>query len=127
MANSSNIAGILGPVMAALSITEALNYRIWDAGMPQVIYLNGTLLLVAGIAIVHAHNLWVRDWRVIVTAIGWVAVVFGLVRMFFPQARQPGASLGMHAFLGLALLTGLFLTAKSRQTAGGDAEKQANP
>jgi uncharacterized membrane protein HdeD (DUF308 family) len=127
MANSRNIAGTMGPAMVALSISEALNYRIWDTNMPQLIYLNGTLLLIAGIAIVRNHNLWVKDWRVLVTAMGWVAVFFGLLRMFFPEARQPEASPGMYAFLGLALLAGSFLSAKSYLTSSGNAEQRANP
>jgi hypothetical protein len=53
MANSRNLAGILGPTLVALSISEALNYRIWDVGIPQAIYLNGCLLFVAGVAIVR--------------------------------------------------------------------------
>jgi FtsH-binding integral membrane protein len=113
MANSRKIAGILGPAMIALSTSEVLNYRIWDTNMPQVIYLNGTLLLIAGVAIVRNHNLWVRDWRVIITVMGWFAVFFGLARMFFPQASQPESSPGMYVFLGLALLAGLFLSVMS--------------
>jgi hypothetical protein len=116
MANSRNLAGILGPTLVALSISEALNYRIWDVGMPQVIYLNGCLLFVAGVAIVRNHNKWVRDWSVIITILGWFALFFGLVRMFFPEAKQAEPTLCIYAFLGLALITGLFLSAKSYWT-----------
>jgi hypothetical protein len=112
MANSRNIAGILGPTLVALSISEALNYRIWDTSMPQVIYLNGSLLFVAGVAMLRNHNHWTMDWRLIVTILGWFALFFGLFRMFFPEARQPEPGIGMYAFLGLALIVGLFLSAK---------------
>jgi hypothetical protein len=118
MANSRVIAGVMGPALVALSITEAMNYTIWDTTMPQVIYLNGTLLLIGGLAVIRNHNLWVVDWRAIVTILGWLALLSGLLRMSFPEAKQLAPSLGMYLFLGLALVTGVFLTAKSFQSIG---------
>ena len=49
-----------------------------------LIYLNGTLLFVAGLSIVRAHNQWKADWPVLVTLMGWFAIVGGLFRMFDP-------------------------------------------
>jgi hypothetical protein len=46
---SRQIARIVGPTLIALGISEALNPA-------PVVYLNGTLLFVAGLAIVQAHN-----------------------------------------------------------------------
>jgi hypothetical protein len=40
--------------------------------------------LVAGLAIVRAHNIWVGGWPVLVTVLGWLAILSGLVRMLFP-------------------------------------------
>jgi hypothetical protein len=42
------------------------------------------LTLVAGLAIVNAHNLWVTDWRVIITVLGWLAIIRGVVAILFP-------------------------------------------
>jgi len=54
----------------------------------QVIFLTGILALTAGWAIVHAHNLWVSDWRVIVTVLGWLLVLRGVMLLVFPAAVQ---------------------------------------
>ncbi len=42
------------------------------------------LALLAGLAIVNTHNLWVAGWPVIIMIFGWLAVVGGIVRIAFP-------------------------------------------
>ena len=46
--------------------------------------MSGILLFVAGLAIVRVHNRWTNGWPVLVTALGWLAVLGGLARMLFP-------------------------------------------
>src|SRR6476646_9005433 len=41
--------------------------------------------LLAGLAIVNTHNLWVSDWRVIITILGWLAIVRGALSLLFPN------------------------------------------
>ena len=45
----------------------------------------GMFALLAGLAIVNAHNLWVSDWRVIITILGWLAIVRGALSLLFPN------------------------------------------
>jgi hypothetical protein len=52
-----------------------------DAQIPPVVYLSGTLLFVAGLATVRAHNRWVRAWPLLLTVLGWAALAVGLLRM----------------------------------------------
>jgi hypothetical protein len=42
--------------------------------------------LVAGFAIVLAHNVWVKDWSVVITIIGWIILLIGLARLFYHKA-----------------------------------------
>lgn len=51
---------------------------------PGLIFLSGILLFVAGVAMVRTHNIWVGGWPVVVTVLGWLAVLSGLLRMLFP-------------------------------------------
>jgi hypothetical protein len=51
---------------------------------PALVFLSGVLLFVAGLAIVRVHNRWVADWPILVTILGWLAIISGLVRMLFP-------------------------------------------
>ena len=54
MTNSRNIAGLLGPTAVAFALSEWINLRIlWVNTSPSVIYLNGSLLFVAGLVIVR--------------------------------------------------------------------------
>src|SRR5690242_14183385 len=51
--------------------------RISGAGRPRPrpYLLICFLLFVAGLAIVRVHNVWVGGWPVLVTVLGWVAVL----------------------------------------------------
>lgn len=63
MTDSKQLAALIGPTLVANSIGEALNLDIWDTNLAPVTYLNGTLLFVAGLALIRAHNRWVRAGR----------------------------------------------------------------
>ncbi|MGB8339326.1 MAG: hypothetical protein WCD07_02180 [Burkholderiales bacterium] len=118
MENSKLIAGLAGPTLMALSLSEAINYQIWAVNIAPVTYLNGSLWFLAGIAIIRAHNHWVRGWPVMVTLMGWFVSLMGLWRMFFPEAKQCGDITNMYfVFVGLFVM-GVFLTYKaySRET-----------
>lgn len=84
MANAKQIAGLAGPTMIAMLVSEfpLVQPHLYDAQIPPVVYLSGTLMFVAGLAIVRAHNVWVRNWTVVVTLTGWFALLLGLLRMF---------------------------------------------
>jgi hypothetical protein len=45
-------------------------------------------VMVAGLAIVLYHNLWVADWRVIVTLLGWAGAIGGAARILSPASVQ---------------------------------------
>ena len=91
MAPTKLIAGLIGPVMAAMGIAMLLNRQAFPEMVSQfaqnyaIIFLSGALSLLAGIAIVRVHNVWTGGWPVIVTMLGWLAIVGGLARMWCPQ------------------------------------------
>lgn len=114
LANSKNIAGLIGPSLVAITISETVNIHIWAGNTAAGVHLNGALLFVAGLAVVRAHNLWVRGWPVMVTLVGWFCILLGLFRMFFPELQLEAAR---HATVVIpeimgALAVGLFLTFK---------------
>ena len=105
---SRTIARILGPTIVAIAATEALNMHIFIGQTPPVVYLNGTLLLVAGLAIVQSHNRWAWGWALLVTLTGWTAIAPGLWRMFVPEAAQAREGAVTNAiFAALAVLGGV--------------------
>ncbi|HEX4932960.1 MAG TPA: hypothetical protein VFV33_07270, partial [Gemmatimonadaceae bacterium] len=86
---------------------------------------SGTLMFVGGLAIVRAHNLWARDWRVLLTLSGWFFLVLGLFRMFAAGAYQRGAAnTGATTFMvleGFLLLVGVILSFQGYRRAGRGA------
>lgn len=95
MTNSTLIARLMGPLLLILGFgmligllgdgaAEYMNMlRNFMADIPLIIVF-GMLTLVAGLAIVNAHNLWVTNWRVIITVLGWLAIIRGIVAILFP-------------------------------------------
>jgi len=107
---SESIAGIVGPTLVVLVPAEWWNLDIWRESIPQLTFLNGMFLFVAGLGIVRAHNRWERSWRTLVTLVGWMALFAGTYRMVAPRAPQLHEGLGTDVFLGLLLAVGLVLS-----------------
>jgi hypothetical protein len=124
MTNAELIAGYAGPLLAAIAVSVLVNRRTFDAIMGQAgenvafIFFAGILTLLAGLAIVRAHNAWIWGWEVIVTIIGWLAVIGGLLRIIVPdrvaavRARLTKNETFLSAWALVVLALGLFLTAK---------------
>lgn len=112
MANSKNIAGLIGPSLIAITISETLNIHIWAGNTAAGVHFNGAVLFVAGLAIARAHNLWVRSWPVLVTLTGWAIMLLGLFRMFFPELQLEAArhTTAMSLEIMPILALGIFLT-----------------
>lgn len=116
MANSKQIAGLLGPTLVAILIAEfpLVQPHLYDSQIPPVVYLSGVLFFVAGLAVVRAHNLWARDWTILVTLTGWFMLLLGLFRMFAAsQYRQAAAGTSPTTFMlieGVLLVVALILT-----------------
>lgn len=115
MTNSKQIAGLIGPSLVAITISEMLNVHIWAANTAAGVYLNGALLFVAALSIIRAHNLWVRSWPVMVTLVGWFVIFLGLFRMFAPELQLEGAKSTSAVIVGTmpVLAVGIFLTFKA--------------
>jgi hypothetical protein len=73
-------------------------------------YFCGIIAFTLGTATILLNNVWARDWKVIVTVIGWVAILKGLCAMFctdkFIKMR---VSIKDKEWLSYAILAVLFL------------------
>ena len=133
MANSKRIAGLVGPTIVAMVASEfpLVQPHLYDLQIPPVVYLSGTLMFVGGLAVVRAHNYWVRDWTVLVTLSGWFFLLLGLFRMFAAGAYQrSSASTSAATFMvleGILAVLGLVMTFKAYSGSGnsGDTRGQS--
>ena len=104
MANSKQIAGLVGATLVAMLVSEfpLVQPHLYDSQIPPVVYLSGVLMFVAGLAVVRVHNLWRRNWTVLVTLTGWFFLLLGLVRMFAAgQYQQVAAGASWRVFMAL--------------------------
>lgn len=118
------IARIIGPLFALIALGMIFNRETYGVIMAEfaesraLIYLSGSIALITGIVVVQFHNLWVADWRVIITVIGWLSVWKGIIRLLYPQiVRRVGRRFADSSRLmtgsGAAIFVlGAFLTLK---------------
>ncbi|HUO91302.1 MAG TPA: hypothetical protein VMU22_00185 [Rhizomicrobium sp.] len=113
MSGSRNLAALIGPCLVAITASEAANLRIVASEAPAVVYLDGAILFVAGLAIVRAHNVWTWRWPVAITIVGWLAAALGLRRMFLPDSQLRALHETQYGAIATAFAVGCFLTFKA--------------
>lgn len=53
-----------------------------------LVYMSGLWAFTLGILIVNFHNVWTSDWRVLITFLGWSALIKGILLIAFPQMME---------------------------------------
>jgi hypothetical protein len=103
MATSIFLARLIGPIALLAGLALVFNRTVYRAMADEflrshgLIVLSGVMTLAAGLAIVLTHNVWSADWRVVITVLGWLFVISGIVRMGLPQHA---AALGRRVLAG---------------------------
>ena len=95
MQTSIFLARLLGPALLVVGIGILLN-RNYYRGMTKefvasrpLFYLAAVIGVLAGLAIVLVHNVWVLNWRVLITLFGWINFLRGVITVLFPaQAME---------------------------------------
>lgn len=98
---------------------------------PPVVFLAAVFAVSVGLALVLGHNVWSGGAvPVIVTLVGWLTLIKGLLLLFLPQATAPEVFLGalhyeqlFYVYAGVSLLLGIYLTLG----AGQSRAKQQEP
>ena len=94
MQRSIFLARLIGPVLVTVGIALIFNSETYRYMAEQflvsyaLIYVAGVIALFAGLAIINLHNIWEWKWPVIITVLGWLAVIGGAVRILIPQEGQ---------------------------------------
>lgn len=116
MEKSISIARIVGPTLVVMVSSELKiwNPTLYDTQIIPLVYFSGVLMFVSGIAIVSKHNLWSLRWETIITIIGFLAILLGILRMFFPQSYNKQFHNGnITMYIEIILIAiGAFLTYK---------------
>jgi ABC-type bacteriocin/lantibiotic exporter with double-glycine peptidase domain len=48
------------------------------------IFFGGILIFIIGVASVLSHNIWSVNWGLVITILGWVAIIKGIMLLFWP-------------------------------------------
>lgn len=124
MTNAELIAGFAGPLFMAVAAALLINRRTvanlvtGTLNGPEFIFFSGIFTLLAGLAIVRAHNVWAAEWTLLVTVLGWLCIVGGVIRIVWPErvttlrAAVMRSENSITAWALVSLMLGAFLTAK---------------
>ncbi|MFA5069333.1 MAG: hypothetical protein WC487_04380 [Candidatus Omnitrophota bacterium] len=122
--NSIVLAMLIGPFMLVIGLAVLLNRKaLWNIRddlfkSPALLYISGLMIFSAGISIVAFHNIWVPDWRLLITIFGWLMLVKGAFFVALPDiavriARSYPKNDKMLMLCWITMLAiGVFLTAK---------------
>ncbi len=92
--SSIYLARLLGPVLLAVGFSMAVNpsgYIAMASNMlndTALVYVAAVIGLTGGIALVLAHNIWIGDWRLIITLLGWISVIDSLTWILLTRGMQ---------------------------------------
>jgi len=81
---------IVGIYMLVVGISLLARQKMWSEVLHEFTKSRflmaavgfGELLL--GLIVITLHNVWVQDWEVIITIVGWVMAIEGTAYMFLP-------------------------------------------
>jgi hypothetical protein len=119
METSKILARIIGPVMIIPAIGIFLNFNAYQGMIgefsksPSLCYLGGFMALLMGLIILQFHNRWEAGWSVVITILGWIALIKGVALIIFPGSSWYVTSpTTLIISLGISCAVGIFLTIK---------------
>ncbi len=81
----------------------------------SLIIITAIMSLIIGLLIVVSHNIWEWNWRVVITIIGYLALIKGIIRLFFSHTADKKIIMKLikgdtPIYIGIVcLIIGLFL------------------
>jgi hypothetical protein len=124
MDSSILLARLIGPYIIVIGASLMLNQKVFRQIMedfpknPSLVFVTGLLTFVTGLATVLFHNIWVADWRLIVTIFGWLVLIKGVFLVVLPGTLIKATKIYSDNFKlvlmpwGIMILIGIFLTIK---------------
>ena len=84
------LARIFGLYLAIISIAMLIDWKGFLRRIERYVENPGLMLfgsimtLLLGLLLINIHNVWVWDWRVVITLLCWITFIKGLVHLFIP-------------------------------------------
>jgi uncharacterized protein YjeT (DUF2065 family) len=112
----AKLLGIYFLLIAAIWLVRREQFEKLGGDMvasDSLLGLSGIISLIFGIIIVLLHPVWVWGWPVIITLIGYISILQGILRIGFPSTVQKMVPRMMKIHWipwGIVTVLGLFLT-----------------
>ena len=92
MESSIFLAKVMGWYLVITSVVLLLRYKtlrreinVFIKGQnAMMIFFFGAFTSIIGLLVVLNHNIWTNDYRVIITIMGWLALIKGVAYLAFP-------------------------------------------
>ena len=81
----------------------------------ESLFMWGFMSFVIGISMVLAYNVWAWNWQIIITLLGWAALLKGLCLLFCPEAvkkyaKMMGSTSWFQVYMVILIIIGLIIT-----------------
>ena len=114
------LAQVIGCFIFFVSVAMLVHHQRFKKTMNDflashsMVAFSGNLSLLLGLLVVISHNIWVSEWPVVITIVGWIVLLQGLMRIFFPEAfvkmmKDLTAKSGYTVWCWIWLLVGIYL------------------
>jgi hypothetical protein len=78
--------GSLFMILGVLSVGAKFLGRIIKYTEDKTITIStGYITFLLGLVTVVLHNIWVMDWRIAITILGWATLIKGIMKIGFPE------------------------------------------
>lgn len=114
------IARTLGVIYLSVGLGFFLFREMYVMALRKILnspangFLGGFMAVIGGMAMVTYHNIWISDWRVIITVVGWIALIKGILILLMPNYMGMFRSLLLirngKVMTVIILLVGILLT-----------------
>jgi len=124
MGVSTFLARVFGLYLIIVCLAVLFRFKTFQTAYDEMIsnkahvFLAGFLSLVIGILVVVSHSIFVWDWRLLITLIGYLALIKGIWLLFFPETALKfkrsimGNQSVYRIIIVIFLLIGIFLAYK---------------
>ena len=86
LAKVIGLVSVISTAAVLIRYKESLALEEEAVKSPAIIYLSGFAFLILGVLLIVSHSVWVFDWRLVITVLGWSILLKGAGRIFFPSA-----------------------------------------
>lgn len=92
METSVLIAKIISVIYLSFGVGLIFNTSFYKKGIEKLLdsasftILAGMIAVIIGIVIIEFHNIWEKNWTIVITIVGWIALIKGILLLTFPKS-----------------------------------------